>query len=246
MATFAGTPQSYLQYVINGALAPARVTGIDPFTYAPRDDDSTMVCMAACDGNSMVAGSGVIGSVFDFAYPPRLRGFLRDSQATHLKNLWQVYQRGTAGLTTPQCTARFIQHVHPLFNPLARKNVVIFWEIINDINGGAADGATAVAHLLDYRSLVTSLGWELIILPAIPNDDGEPFDTRKAFVNDYLIAHPELSDYPMPRIDLAPELQDPTNATYFVTPGEGTGGKHLIDAGFAVVAQVVADVIGAI
>src|SRR5690349_24685304 len=101
-----------------------------------------------CDGNSITAGNGVTQSL---AYPAMARTALITSQATlHPNAYWSVKSVAISGHTTPQRTAAFVTDVQPLFNTTYARNIVVFFEVVNDIVTNAVTADAAIANVTTY------------------------------------------------------------------------------------------------
>lgn len=190
------------------------------------------------DGNSMTAGTG---ATTGNSYPSQT-GVIIDPK------IYGGVSIGVAGQTTAQMSADFSSQVAPLLNSQLSKNILICWEGTNDIYNGA-NTSTAYNDLVNYCNLGKTAGYNVILGNILPRQNvGVPagFEATRVAVNNLLNADFSTStastrvkaptsgvtyaDF-MVQLDQNPQLQDPTNATYF-----NADKVHLTDAGYAIVA----------
>lgn len=189
------------------------------------------------DGNSLT--SGTQASVPETTgYPPVLmRDALIASQASHVNAVWSVKSTGVSGATTTSRTAAFSADVQPLWSIGYARNIVVFFEAVNDFVTNNASVAQAFANYQTYVRQAKLGGWTVLLCTSPPTTNtGNAANTRIPQFNTLLRANASLSDLPLVDLAAHPNLDDPTDATYF-----HADGLHLIDAGYATVADLVED-----
>jgi hypothetical protein len=185
-----------------------------------------------CHGNSLTDSPGGSSS-----YPDLLAG-LRPSDT--------VNKRSVGGAYTTTLEAEFSAQVHTPYFQSGKRNIVLLWELIDDIhddpaintavvNNAATTAAAVVARYASYVSTAKGLGWTVIVCTVVDCTEfsGTPaYANARAATNTSLRASPAgadgLADY-----GARSELSDATNLTYF-----SSDGIHITAAGAAVVAGV--------
>ncbi len=159
------------------------------------------------------------------------------SQASHANAVWSVKSTGVSGSTTPMRTSAFPTEVQPLFNLGYARNVVVFFEAVNDFVTNNASVATAFANYQAYVAQAHRGGWTVLLCTTPPTTNaGNSANTRVPQFNTILRANATLSDLPLVDLAAHPNLDDPTDLTYF-----NADGLHLTDAGYATIADLVED-----
>lgn len=193
------------------------------------------------DGNSLTSGT-LATDPNTTGYPPQLRNALIVSQASHSLAYWFVKSTGVSGATTTTRTAVFNTEVQPLYNIAYAKNIVVFFEAVNDFVTNNASVAQALANYVAYVHQARVNGWTVLLCTTPPTTNaGNSANTRVPLFNTLLRANASLSDLPLLDLAVHPNLDDPTDATYFQPDG-----LHLQDAGYATVADLVEDRLAAL
>jgi len=199
------------------------------------------------DGNSLSIGDGVGAAG---AWPVLLAGALAVSDPHIL-----VANVAVSGQTTVQRDTAAATDVDAKYDATATTNATVFWEVTNDVVGGATS-AQAYAHVATYggNRKAAHAGMKLIIGGAIPRTGDAGLNAGLAAANallkadftgatssPYVFSKAGGTTYGDLYIDFAavPQLSDPTNATYF-----NGDQAHLTLAGYQVVADVVQAALG--
>lgn len=191
-----------------------------------------------CYGNSITSGTGA-SAPETLNWPVVLRGLgsTTPAQAQHLSTLWSVKNMGKSGESTTQLIAEYPTDCAPKFNRFYYRNILTFFEVLNDCIAGATF-AQALANVQTLTALARATGWEvwLFTVPKSVITTNGAQVTRAAF-NDWLRATPSASDLPI--LDIEPALGTPTGTafdTYYTSDG-----THPNDAGYALIAGMVRD-----
>ncbi len=190
-----------------------------------------------CDGNSLTAGTGST-SANTLAWPPVCRGLLITSQATHANKYWSVKSVAVSGHTTPQRTAAFATDVQTQFSTAYARNIVTFFEVINDVIANSATFAVALANVNTWIAQARTGGWDVMLatVPPTTNVTANPIILQfNTHLRDNIAT---MSDFPVVELAAHASLSNPANATFY--DGDGI---HLTDAGYAVVAGLFHDAI---
>lgn len=187
------------------------------------------------DGNSLTSGTQASTPEVT-GYPPVLmRDALIASQASHPLAYWSVKSTGVSGATTTTRTSVFNTEVQPLYNIAYAKNIVVFFEAVNDFVTNNASVAQALANYVAYVHQARVNGWTVLLCTTPPTTNtGNNANTRVPAFNTLLRAAPTLTDLPLVDLAANASLSDPTNLTFF-----NADGLHLTDAGYAVLAGLV-------
>ncbi len=159
---------------------------------------------------------------------------------TRLGSGYDVAIRAFPGQTTPQMTAAAAADVDPYYDATRTQgNVLVSWEITNDIRVNSVSGATAYANVQTYRAAREAV-WgaaKVITLDCLPATDlTGAKETARLAVNASLAAEYSTATANsrvwrksggglLLKISEHPNLGDPTNATYYAD------GLHLTTAG---------------
>lgn len=188
------------------------------------------------DGNSLTSGT-LATDPNTTGYPPVLRDSLIASQASHLNAYWAVKSTGVSGATTTTRTAMFPTEVQPLYNIAYAANIVVFFEAVNDFVTNNASVAQAFTNYQTYVAQARAGGWKVLLCTSTPTTNtGNSANTRVPQFNTLLRANATLSDLPLLDLAVHPNLDDPTDSTFFQPDG-----LHLKDAGYATIADLVED-----
>ncbi len=192
-----------------------------------------------CDGNSLTAGT-FASDADNTAWPPVCRGLLIASQATHANKHWSVKSVAVSGHTTIQRIAAFTTDVQPQYNVAYARNIVTFFEVINDVITNAATLPVAIVNVNTWIAQARTGGWEVMLSTVPPTTStGNSANTVIPLFNDYLRTNiATMSDFPVVELANHASLSNPANLTFF-----NADGVHLTDAGYAVVASVFHDAI---
>jgi len=184
-----------------------------------------------CDGNSLTFGYAVPKQ----GYPEQLFPLLGSAWVTNF---------GVNALTTPLMTSRAAATIDPRLDEGVGENVLVAWEVRNDLVLNLATAATAYSNLVTYCQARQAAGWTVIVLTVLPSTGGdEPgdFEASRGTVNTNI--RNNWATFADALCDVAANgnLDDSTDATYFQADQ-----VHLKAAGYAVVAGLVEDAIGSL
>ena len=105
------------------------------------------------DGNSLTAG---LGSTGGRTYPAQVLSQLPMYDGTNF---------GVNGQTTTQMASDAASQIDPLVSPA---NILIAWEIRNEIVVGGATAQQAYDRFVSYCQARRAAGWQVIVLTAVP------------------------------------------------------------------------------
>lgn len=194
----------------------------------------TLLPQLICVGDSLTLGAGGTGG--SATYPNQTQLLLGGATA------WAVSNFGVSSQTIATLAALAPTQIDVLWSPLRSKNVLPFWAGTNDIfNDPAVSGAVAYDRLVAYCAARQAAGWQVPVLSCIArvNVDAARQAERLIF-NALLDADHSFCDIYVP-LHTEAVLSDPTNLTFFAT-----GGIHLKNQGYSVVASYVAAAIRAL
>ena len=182
------------------------------------------------DGNSLTIGTGI-----SRPYPSQVLAKL-DGQ-------WAAYNLGVNRQTSSQMAADAVAQVDALLEPGFETNVLVAWEITNDMAFGTKTAQACYEDYAAYCAARKAAGFKVIALTVLPRGDGarEDFEGNRLQVNDWIrkkyatFADAVADVAADPRIGSAGAPLDPN---YF-TPDK----VHLNDAGAGVVAAKVIETI---
>jgi lysophospholipase L1-like esterase len=180
------------------------------------------------DGNSLTQGVGATNS-----YPSQLQTLLGGSAA------WDLSNFGVSGQSTTAMLTDYTTQVLSLYGRNRGRNVLLFWEGTNEISaaGEGATGAAALTKTLEYIDASVAQGFEVFALTVLPRTDFDATEeTHRGTYNSGLISGAD--NYTVVDVAADTRLDDFNDLTYY-----DADGIHLNDAGYAVVASLVADVI---
>ena len=185
----------------------------------------------SCHGNSLTQGQGAsTPDVTD--YPAVMRGLLNPGGSP----LFTVTDNGFGGRTSAQLISEFDSVVGVLKNDWYSQNVVVMFEVRNSFIAFVS-AETIIAEHITYCQNATAAGWKVIVCTAPGSDGTQAGENIPGEVNAYIRAN--WRDFADGFVDLeaAPEFSpsgDVLNPTHY------SDGVHLTDAGYAVVAALVA------
>lgn len=196
-----------------------------------------------CDGNSLTNGYGSSAVTFGSSitagsYPSQLQALLT-SNVAFVQNL------GVNGQTTTQMATRASSVIDPLYNGAYPLNLLIAFEIGNDILVSPyVTPSQAYTNFVNYCLARKAAGWKVAIM-TIPSRDGTTtatgnigtqFDSvTRPYINNLLRTNwASFSDF---LIDIAADfrLYSYSNTTYYTTDR-----IHYVDAGYNVLASYAA------
>ncbi len=197
---------------------------------------TTANSLVVFDGNSLTAGQGATsGQNSDpptgTIYPAVCLGYLGSK--------WMARNFGVSGQTTPDMSADAATQTDPLYSASNTRNVVVGWEITNDLFFGAS-AADAYTNYVTYCQARQAVGWRVPAVTVLPRSEaGTPagFEADRQTVNANIRAN--WRSFADSLADIASDSRigpagSQTNPTYY---GDLV---HLTDAGYAIVAQYVA------
>ena len=196
------------------------------------------------DGNSLVFG---IGSTGGQQLP------VQQAAASPINGGLTITNTAVSGQTINDMRTRGPTYVDPLYNP-SKNNVLIVWEGTNSIcNTPVRTGMEAIGDLIAYiaERRAANPNWKIVVLTTIPryymqgtsNSNG---NAQMIIYNNYILAN-----YKDMGIDAVVDVR--TNAAFvytgtgtmpsWMTPYSSDGHTHLNNAGYAIIAGMVAPVI---
>lgn len=185
---------------------------------------ATWTPQVVCDGNSLTVGfPGTEAN----SYPGQLRTSLGGPGA------WGVWNLGVNGQTTADMIADFGTQVAPLYNGARSKNVLVAFEVGNDLLGNAT-ARDAVDRLWAYCDLARAAGFYVIACNVPKRSDlAGAKETARAAANVLIAA--EYASHAGALANLADraEFSNTADGTYY------TDGVHYTTAGYGVVRDVV-------
>jgi len=197
---------------------------------------SGLVHLVVCDGNSLTFGASlsIPGTATPANYPAQLQSDLGPS--------WEVINHGIPGQTIEQMIASeqttFAALPFPrwAFHRPNDKPIDIVWEGTNSIALNHDSGEEASELLARYVAERHARGFKVIVLTCLPADNPTlwpEFEAQREIYNALIRANRVGADAV---VDVAsdPRLSDP-DSPYF-----GPDHVHLDDAGYGVVASLVA------
>lgn len=180
-----------------------------------------------CGGDSLTLGQN---STAGNEYPTLLVPLLTGGATT-----WNKWNNGNGGATISGMETTAQTFTDPFQNMYAR-SVVVGWAGTNDIAAGTL-GATAAAALATWCSARrTALADKIVILDCIARGPlTAPQQTERLAFNAALAANGAPTWDALVKVSLDARLSNSADLTYF-----SADGIHLTDAGYAVVAGLVA------
>lgn len=191
-----------------------------------------------CAGNSLTSGTNSTGgptqavSVAGTNYPSALWKLLG-------ANDYDVRTDAFPGRTTDQLISAMPNFSDLLWLPAASsKNICVVWEVTNTLATSASCGA-AYDKIVAYCKARQARGYKVVVATCLPR-----LGSYGGFAVDYLTINGLIRDnylsFADGIADVASDsrLKDPTNLTYFAADQ-----IHLTDAGYAIVAGIIAPVV---
>jgi lysophospholipase L1-like esterase len=189
----ANVPINLGNYALNGLGWTGRIGELWLF-----DDIISATDLSAIEANQMgyfVDGSKRLaahGDSLTFGYNlTTLESVTKNYPAQTRDNLaanWELYSRGTSGLTITELINEAATVIDPLFQASAAKNILLFQGGYNDANNNA-DAATIQNRILTYCQARRAVGWLIVVHPLpLSNFASQPanYATTRAAVNTWL------------------------------------------------------------
>jgi len=156
---------------------------------------------------------------------------------------YEWYNFGVGGQITTQMTADAPTEIDVLFDRRRSKNIVVAWEVSNDLFFGAS-AATAYANYVAYCNARRAAGFTVVAVTVLPRSGvGTPgsFEADRGTVNTSIRSN--WHSFAHALADVAADSRigdagDENDATYYKADL-----VHLTNVGAGVVAQIVADAI---
>jgi hypothetical protein len=215
------------------------VGSTNAFAQAP--DGPTIPGKLTADSPTLVAdGNALVFSGYATDGPHTFFGRLKTKLAEAGLN-YNAFNKGVDGKKTAQMITNEYPEYDSLLNRRSKKNVVVMWEIGNDISYNLADGPTAYDHVVQYVKARKAAGWNQIIILT----DGARRDVKgqkeqaRVFVNQKLRQNAKALGITLVDIAADERLGNPENSNYF----NSSDGVHLTDAGYEIAAAGIANAI---
>ncbi len=166
---------------------------------------STWAPQVICDGNSLTVGTGLNEHQ---SYPAQLRNEFGVE--------CNVIQIGVSNQKTSDMTADFWSEIAPMYSENRSRNVIICWEVGNDVAAGT-NASTAAANVAAYATAARAVGFEVIVGTGIKRTTAADTGTNAVLASANALIRSQWTTYADGLADFAeePELQDPTNIVYF-------------------------------
>lgn len=177
------------------------------------------------EGDSLTAGYDSVAN-----YPKYLIASYIDNRMVSFQN-W-----GTPGETVVTMAGEAATQIDPEYDARKGKNVLCFWAGTNDMSGGSADGPTTYANYVSYCQARQAVGFTVIAFTVMNRGDAvQPtFTSGQPIFNADVRASWRTFASALVDVQAQPNLQDPTNTTYFQADK-----IHLTATGFAIVAALI-------
>lgn len=136
----------------------------------------SLVGQVVFDGNSLTAGNGAADAIpGGFPYPT----------ITGLTGDWAGTNHGIPSITTTTMISNAPTQVDPLYGAALGKNILVFWEVTNELYNGLS-AAAAYANAVTYVTARQAAGWKVVALTVLPRSNaGTPggFEANRQTVN---------------------------------------------------------------
>lgn len=181
------------------------------------------------DGNSLTVG---YGASLSFDYPSQMLIILNDGS-------WTGQNFGVSSQTTTDMIEDAVETIDALYNAQYDENVLIAWEITNDLYFGATK-EDAYSRFVKYCKLRRAAGWKVFVITVLPRTGGSPpedFEESRAYCNTKL--RNNWRKFADGIIDLAGDIRysDATDTEHF------PDNTHLSNDGYGTVAAYAASVL---
>lgn len=117
-----------------------------------------------CDGNSLTEGQGIWE--YNGTQPAGNRYWELPVAGLSARN-YHAWSVGVGGQTTTDMISDFEVHSRKYFSPYRKGNLVVAWEITNDISVGSTD-TQAYNNYVNYCNLCRKNGWKVVACTVIP------------------------------------------------------------------------------
>ncbi len=192
-----------------------------------------------CDGNSMTQGADASSRAEN--YPSVLARLLGPN--------WKVTNVGVGARATPAQIAAAPAKVDRLYDQDAfpQGQVVVCWEGTNDLFlHHTLTAADAYSHFIAYCQARRAVGWKTLILTLLPRSETgvpESFESRRVALN--ALIRGGWRTFADGLVDVAADTRigisgaEENGAFFYQGSGVGDTRVHLVDAGYALIAQYV-------
>jgi lysophospholipase L1-like esterase len=175
-------------------------------------------------GNSLTAGTK---STNGGSYPAQLSDALPSTVVN--------YNVGRPSITTTEMIAEGATRVDAFYDAALSENVVVAWEVRNDIVVGGKTAAQAYANYVTYCQARQAAGWSVVAVTVLPS--ASLGDADRASVNASIRAN--WATFADALADIAADSRigdngDNADATYY-----NADLIHMTNAGYGVVAEIV-------
>lgn len=209
--------------VLSAEEITTRYNGGSGNTY-PFDGAAITSGIVIYDGNSMTDGSLSI-------YPQTATNLLTGS--------WFHYNFGVSGQTTIEMIEDGVAQIDSIYDATASANVVVFWEVTNDLKLGATR-EDAQARMVTYCQARQLAGFKVVVGTILPRTQvglPETFEADRIAINAYI--RESYATFADAVADVAGDSRigdagDSNDTTYY------TDGVHMTTAGYNIVAGIVA------
>lgn len=180
----------------------------------------TPIYQAVCEGNSLTSG---YGSSANKDYPSQLSAILGP--------YWTVRNRGVSGRTTTQMAAAAAGR-DAFYDPVNyQRNILIAWEIINEIGANSLPALTAFNNFKQYCQDAKEAGWYVVAASVTAATNGD-----STLAGRITAANELMSEDPASYCDLLVKLHldnrlSAVNSTFF------SDGVHYNDVGYGAAAN---------
>jgi lysophospholipase L1-like esterase len=162
-----------------------------------------------------------------------------------LNGIWSYRNFGLSGQTTIEMLADGEAQINPLYDAALGKNVVVFWEVTNDLKPGATR-ADAQARMVSYCQARQAAGFKVVVGTILPRTQvglPETFEDDRIAINTYIRAN--YASFADVVADVASDARigdfgDSDDTTYF------SDGVHMTTAGYNIVGGIVATAINSL
>lgn len=178
------------------------------------------------DGDSLTTGYACLNHA---NFPGQTWGLLGSD--------WKIYSVAVAGQTLANMQSDAAAEIDPLYDAGLSKNVLVCWEGLLDVYGGA-DVATTLTRMETYCAARQAAGWQVVVLTCLPSlyiSEANRGALNTGIRNNY-------GDWADALADIAADSRigdagDNDDATYY--NNSDTNKTHMTQAGFAIVASIV-------
>lgn len=227
----------YEALLYNGVHGTSSLNAVESYLMNryPTPTPSSTLALLVTDGNSLMAGAAATANSVE----------VPNQILTSLGATWDRVQWGTGGATTTNLIPRALTVIDPLFSAGHAKNLLVFWEISNDIVQNGLTGVQAYNNVVTYCTARKAAGWKVIVMDCLPRQnmtvtqDGYRVTANSSLAtalngatgNSIVFTPAGGTTWAdaLVQVSAIPALSDPTNMTYYAD------GTHITDAGYALV-----------